>query len=92
VKSRTLPLRGQSQVAGPKRIAGINAALFVPDCKPALTLFGRAVGKGMGHGAAAGIALQRVIPDLLGGIHCLNQIARFQHAKAFFRISRPSWF
>ena len=47
------------------------------------------MGKGVGHGNAARVALQRIIANLTGRIHRLGNIATFQRAKTRLRLARP---
>src|SRR4051794_16018401 len=52
-----------SLLSATKRVAGLDGALLVAGHEPLLALRRRAVGEGIGHDAAGGLALQRVVAN-----------------------------
>src|SRR6478672_6835669 len=61
-----------------ERVAGLHRALLVAGHEPLLALRGGAMGKGIGHDASRGLALQRVVADRAGRGQRGVDIAGFQ--------------
>src|SRR4051812_29826255 len=70
-----------------ERIAGLDRALLVARHEPLLALRGRAVGEGIGHDAAGGLALQRVVADRARRGQRGVDVACFQEVRTLLRLA-----
>src|SRR2546426_274451 len=73
--------RESLQVRRVERIAGPDGAFAETGRKPALALFGAAVGEGIRHHVAGRLALQRVVADRRRGPHRRLDVARLDERR-----------
>src|SRR4051794_10902189 len=76
-----------SLLSATKRVAGLDGALLVAGHEPLFALRRRAVGEGIGHDAACGLALQRVVADRARRGECGVDVARLQEVRPLLRLA-----
>src|SRR3984957_3636549 len=72
-----------------QRIAARNLAAVEASQEPALALFRRAVGEGVGHDVALHLFLQPVVADRGGGLQRLVDVARLKEVVLLLGAVRP---
>ena len=85
----TLSNKDRLRLGRAERIAILQLSRFQPDLKPFRPLGTGAMGKAVRHRHLTGVALQRVIADLLGRVDRLFEITGINGAELLFHIAAP---